>query len=467
MFLRQKLAVAICISSICFLPATHASRLSEEDRTLLYDIYKEMIAAPTATLDGKTPKLVAALKMRLLAAGMPAENIHVLKHQDEMANLVVKLPGSDVNKEAILLMAHIDVVTAVSDAWSTNPYELVEDNGYYYGRGTTDNKAGASMLVANFIRYINEGYQPKRDVIVVLTADEETTAGGIQYLLSEHRDLINAEYALNTDAGGGSLVNGKYNVFGVQASEKVYLSFHLETTNPGGHSSVPGPENAIYTLASALERISHYTFPAMLDEITQTYFSKTAEIKSGGEAQDMVKLAAGMDAKAADRLSARSAHYNALLRTTCIPTRLYAGHADNALPRSAKATINCRILPGHTPEAVEAQLRVLAADERISITRDSPPVASPASPLSPRLLDTMEDLMQQMFPGALLIPTMSTGATDGLYVRNAGIPVYGVSAIFGDPHDQRAHGKDERIRVESFYEASQYWYQLVKILSSK
>ena len=466
MFTLLKPLMVIISSIFWLLSATHASALSDEDHALLYDIYAEMIAVPTATPDGKTPELVAALKVRLLAAGMPSENIYVLKHQDDMANLVVRLPGTKIRNKPILLMAHIDVVTAVSDAWSTDPFKLIEDKGYYYGRGTTDNKAGAAMLIGNLIRYHNEGYQPERDIIVVLTADEETEAGGIKYLLSEHRTLIDAEFALNTDAGGGSLVNGKYSVFGVQASEKVYLSFHLETTNPGGHSSVPGPENAIYTLATALERISHYTFPAMLDEITQTYFLKTAATTTGQEAQDMLRLATGMDIEAAERLSARSARYNALLRTTCTPTRLYAGHADNALPRSAKATINCRILPGHSPDAVQAQLLELAADERISITRDSPPVASPASPLTPRLLDTMEDLMIKMFPGARLIPNMSTGATDGLYVRNAGIPVYGVSAIFGNPHDSRAHGKDERILVESFYQASEYWYQLVKTLSS-
>ncbi len=466
MFIRLMLVAVVFFSGIYSLSDSHASTTSQEDRVLLYDIFSEMIAVPTDTLNGKTPELVAAIVKRLLIAGVPQSYIHEIKHQQDMSNLVVRLPGATTGKRPILLMAHIDVVTAVTEAWTTNPYKLVEIDGYYYGRGTTDNKAGASILIANLIRYVKEGFKPNRDIIVVLTADEETTAGGISHLLSQHRSLIDAEYALNSDAGGGSLENGEYKVFGVQASEKVYLTFHLETHNPGGHSSVPGPENAIYTLAAALERISHYTFPAMLDEITQTYFLKSAQIKHGQEAHDMQKLAAGLNFEAAERLSRQSARYNAILRTTCTPTRLYAGHADNALPRSAKATVNCRILPGHSPDAVEAQLQKLADDKRITFTRDSPPVASPASPLTPHVLDTIEDLMLEKFPGASLVPTMSTGATDGLYVRNAGIPVYGVSAIFGDPHDSRAHGKDERIRIKSFYAASQYWYQLVKNLSS-
>ncbi len=440
-------------------------RLSDKD--LVYAIYKEVVEVPSTSGSGKTTAIAKNLKRWLLAEGLPSEDISLLPHENSETNLVVRLRGSAPSLKPILLMAHMDVVPAVADAWTTDPFKLVERDGYYYARGIEDNKAGVAIIIANLIRYKREGFQPKRDIIVALTSDEETSSNAIKSLVNDHRDLIDAAYALNTDAGGGEIRDGRYAVFGIQASEKVYLTFTLVTENPGGHSSRPNPDNAIYELTDALENIAQYTFPVMLDEVTRSYFSRAAGTKQGQEAEDLLAVAGNPpDLVAAARLSRHSNYYNALLHTTCVATRLKAGHADNALPRSAEATINCRIFPGQSPAEVESILRQLAGD-KVHISRVSEPTLSPPSPLTPEILGTIEALVADDFPGARVIPSMSTGATDGLYVRNAGIPVYGVSALFGDPNDARAHGKDERVLVKSFYQAYDFWYRMVRELASR
>lgn len=438
-----------------------------ENNNLVYEIYKEIIEIPSTTGSGKSTQIANQLAKRLLHENFPKEDIHLIPHRDGETNLVVRLRGKSKSQKPILLMAHVDVVPAVAEAWSTKPFKLIEKDGYYYARGSHDNKAGAAIIIANLIRYKREGFIPARDIIIALTSDEETTSYAIVDLVKEHRNLVDAEYALNTDSGSAEIKDGSYSVFGVQASEKVYLTFTLETENPGGHSSRPGAENAIYDLTEALESISDFTFPVTLDEVTRTFFERAAATKTGDEAKDMLAVSSSsVNLKAAARLSARSSYYNALLRTTCVPTRLHSGHADNALPRSASATVNCRIFPGHKPDEVEATLKKLAG-EKVKISRVKQPTLSPASPLTPNLLETFESLVQEVFPGALLIPSMSTGATDGLYVRNAGMPVYGISALFGDPNDARAHGKDERVLKTSFYKAYDFWYLMVKKLSSE
>ncbi|MGH7359332.1 MAG: M20/M25/M40 family metallo-hydrolase, partial [Candidatus Rokuibacteriota bacterium] len=401
------------------------------------------------------------------AAGFPEEDVHVLEPLPDVGILVARYPGAG-ESPPILLLAHIDVVPALPEDWSTAPFELTLQDGWWYGRGATDNKAGAAMLIANFIRYREEGFVPDRDLIIVLTGDEETDSEAIKWIVSEEgRELIDdPAFALNTDSGGGALRDDAETMFGVQASEKVYLSFQLEVTNAGGHSSQPRPDNAISTLAEGLVRLAGHVWPVQLNDVTSAFFERSATIESGQLAEDMRTIAENpADSAAAARLS-ESPHLNALLRTTCVATMLEAGHAENALPQSALATVNCRILPGESPDEVEATLVSVLADPAIQVSRISEPTASPPSPLTDEVLGTIERLTEELWPGVPVVPTMSTGATDGLYVRNARIPVYGVGAIFEDTEDNRAHGRDERVAVDRFYEALDYWYRMVKELTS-
>jgi acetylornithine deacetylase/succinyl-diaminopimelate desuccinylase-like protein len=357
-------------------------------------------------------------------------------------------------------------VPARREDWSFDPFEFREADGYYYGRGTSDNKAGAATLVAAFMRYKREGYVPQRDLVMVLTADEETSSDGIQGLLAQHRDLVDAAYALNTDAGGGDLRDGKAVAFAVQSAEKVYLSFALEVRNKGGHSSVPEADNAIYRLTAGLGRLAQFAFPVRLNETTRAAFSQGAAAQPPDLAADMRAVARTGDSAAARRLSAVAPFYNAQLRTTCVATRLFAGHADNALPQLARATVNCRLLPDDPPDSVQAVLTRVLGDTAIHLSRVAEPTLSPPSPLVPEVMRPIERLVARMWPGAAIVPEMSTGATDGLYVRNAGIPVYGVSAVFERVDDIRAHGRDERIGVKAFHDAAQFWYELMKTLGS-
>ena len=445
--------------------AVTAAPYTDEDRKLVHEIYAELIAIRSVSGSPETVTACEVLRDRLLAAGYPSDDVRIIAPSAELGNLVAVLRGTNEALAPLLLLAHVDVVPALEDAWSTPPFELVEEQGYYYGRGTADNKAGAASLVANLIRYRREGFRPDRDLVVVLTGDEETSSDGIKHLVEVDPDVARAGFALNTDSGGGELRDGEYSAFLVQASEKVYQTFLLQTTNEGGHSSRPRPDNSIYRLAAALSRLAEFTFPVRTDEVTRAYFAALAETKAGQERADLRAVASeSPDAEAAERL-ASSPYYNALLRTTCVATRLEAGHADNALPRDATATVNCRIFPDQDPDEVEAMLVDTIGDAEVLLSRARQPTLGPPSPLTPRVMETLEELVGDRFPGTIIIPTMSTGATDGLYVRNAGIPVYGVSAIFGDPDDSRAHGKDERVLVRSFYEADALWYEMVKRLS--
>lgn len=320
------------------------------------------------------------------------------------------------------------------------------------------------MLVANLIRFKRDGFQPRRDVIVALTTDEETTGNSIRWLLANHVDVKRATQALNTDAGDGMLLGERRLVLGVQASEKVYLSYQLEVRNPGGHSSVPRSDNAIYQLAEALSRLSKFQFPLRLNEVTRAYLARTSEL-GGPEAADMRAASATPPDRAAIERLARNPSYASGMRTTCVATMLEGGHAENALPQTARAVVNCRILPDENPADVDRTLEKVVADKSVSIRRLGEPTASPPSPLTKEVMGTIDGVTAKHFEGARVIPEMSAGATDGLYVRNAGIPVYGVSAIFSDPNDVRAHGRDERILVRSYYDALDFWYDLVRTFS--
>lgn len=457
----RRLAILVPI----LLAAAADLQAQADHRALEREILKELIEIDTSDAAHRTGEAARAMARRLVAAGLPAADVQVVSVKPGYESLVARYRGAGGGRRPILLMAHLDVVEALKEDWSFDPFQFRELEGYYYGRGASDNKAGAAMLVANFIRYKQEGFVPRRDLIVVLTADEETTGDAIKGLLERHRALVDADFALNTDGGGGELRDGKPVAFAVQTAEKVYLTFQLETRNKGGHSSLPVPDNAIYRLSEGLTRLARFTFPVRLNETTRTFFERASAAQPPEIARDMQAVARSGDEAAAARLSALVPYYNSVMRTTCVATRLFAGHADNALPQLARATVNCRMLPGDPADAVEAELKRVVAEPQIEFTRVQPPVPSPPSPLRPDVMGPLEKLVARMWPGAAVVPEMSTGATDGLYTRGAGIPTYGVGGIFERIDDVRAHGRDERVGVQAFHDAAQFWYELVKALA--
>ncbi|MEO6258710.1 MAG: M20/M25/M40 family metallo-hydrolase [Thermoanaerobaculia bacterium] len=437
--------------------------LDPRTRDLVREIYKQLIEINTTDSSGNTTTAAEAMAKRLRDAGFPASDVTVLGPDARKGNLVARLSGSTKEKP-ILLLAHLDVVEAKREDWSIDPFLLTEKEGYFYGRGTSDDKAMAAIWIASLIRYRQERWVPKRDLIVALTADEETGKfNGVDWLLKEHRDLIDSALALN-EGGGGRLKEGKRLYNGVGASEKVYVTFSLEAKNKGGHSSVPRKDNAIYQLAEALTRLEKFDFPVQLNDVTRSYLQRMSRIEEGATAADMNATAAG-DAAAAARLSETSV-YNALLRTTCVATRLEGGHADNALPQSAKATLNCRILPGQSADEIRDAIAATIHDPGIEIGWIDKPKPSAPTVLDPAVMRTIESVTTAFWPGVPVVPLMATGASDGLYLRNAGIPTYGVSGLFSEVGDNRAHGRDERVAINSFYESFQFLYTLVKRLSS-
>jgi acetylornithine deacetylase/succinyl-diaminopimelate desuccinylase-like protein len=363
-------------------------------------------------------------------------------------------------------MAHIDVVPADPAAWTFPPFTFAKKDGFYFGRGSQDNKTGVTQLVSNFIRLRHEGYVPNRDLIMVVTGDEESTANAIEWLTGPGRELIDAEYALNTDVGGGIYGDDMQPLsFKVSTSEKLYQTYRLSVSNRGGHSSLPREDNAINQLVAALAKIADYRFPAEISDTTKIMLRKTATLESGQIAQDLAAAgSASSDPEAVERLSTHP-EYNAALRTTCIATQLQAGHAENALPRNASAVVNCRIMPGHTSTEVAAKLVELVADPGVTLEPIYAAIPSPPSELSPELLQTLGDLVHSKWPEIPVIPAMSSGASDGLYVRNAGIPVYGVAGWFMHPDQDMSHGLDEKIGIVEFNEGIEFWYRLLKRLS--
>jgi acetylornithine deacetylase/succinyl-diaminopimelate desuccinylase-like protein len=436
---------------------------SAED-TLARDIFEELIEINTTDSVGDNTKAAEAMARRLRDAGFPEEDVRVLGPHPRKGNLVARLRGSG-KRAPVLLLAHIDVVEALASDWSFDPFTFLEKDGFFYGRGTSDDKAMAAIWIANLIRMKRESFLPDRDLIVALTADEEGgSANGVQWLLANHRDLIDAAYCLN-EGGGGQMKEGKRLSNSVPLSEKLFQSFSLEATNAGGHSSRPRKDNAIYQLASGLVKISEYEFPVELDEITSAYFEKMSAIEGGETSRDMLAVARSSNREAAARLS-KSPYYNAMLRTTCVATQLQGGHAENALPQTARATVNCRIFPGTDPKDIQRTLEGVVGDEAVRFSPVLPANPSLPSPLLPEVMGAIETITEEMWPGVPVVPTMSTGATDGLYLRNSGIPTFGVSGIFGDVDDARAHGKDERLLTTSLYEGREFLYRLVRELSS-
>ena len=383
---------------------------------------------------------------------------------ERKGNLVARLRGSDNGLKPVLLLAHLDVVEARPEDWTLPPFELIERDGTFYGRGTADDKDEAAIYVANLLRMKAEGYVPARDIIVALTADEEGgTENGVEWLLENRPELVNAAFALN-EGGGGIFEDGKRGANTVQAAEKKYQDFTLEVTNPGGHSSRPREDNAIYELSDALVRIGQHSFPARLNEVTRAYLRRSAELAEPGVAGAMRSLLEDESDTAALALLSRDTRLNSMLRTTCVATMLNGGHAPNALPQRATANVNCRMLPDADPAEVQSTLERVATTESLRITTQRPARNSPPSPLAPEVLEPVERITEEMWPGVPVIPTMSTGATDALYLRKAGIPVYGASGLFYG--ETFSHGMNERIPVESFYQGQEFLYRLVKALSS-
>ncbi|HXT14744.1 MAG TPA: M20/M25/M40 family metallo-hydrolase [Gemmatimonadaceae bacterium] len=426
-------------------------------------ILRELIETNTTGSAGNTSDAAGQLQTRFTDAGFSRADVQLAGPTTKNLNLIVRYRGSGRAKP-ILLLAHLDVVEARREDWTYDPFHLTETGGYFYGRGTQDQKGGAAMLVTTLIRLKKEKYVPDRDIILALTAGEEggMPYNGVEWLLKNKRSLIDAEYTINVDAGGGELEYGKPTLFDVQAAEKVFHSVALTVRNPGGHSSLPRKDNAIYTLARALDRVSHYEFPPKPNDVVKAYFDKAAATVSPTVAADMRRVASGKaDAATFARLS-ENTEYNALLRTTCVATMLEGGHAPNALPQMAKATVNCRMLPGDNPAAVEQALVHAIGDTAVHLTPIDTARPSPASPLRPALLAAVDSSVRAIWGPVPVVPIMETGATDGLYLRNAGVPVYGFSGLFIETNDVRAHGKDERILIKAFDQGLDFTYDLVK-----
>ena len=432
---------------------------------LAREIYAELIAIPTVHPEGDNTAAARAVARRLLAAGFDPKDVEVVEPAPKKGNLIARLRGTG-ELRPILLLAHIDVVDAKKEDWSDglDPWVLTEKDGYFYGRGTIDDKAQAAIFAANLIRAKKAGWKPKRDVILALTADEEGgTHNGVGWLLKNRRELIDAEFALN-EGGGGQYRNGKPFLHGVQVSEKMYLSFELEATNPGGHSSVPEHRNAIYDLAQALDRISRMELPARLNYVMRMLAAKAATIESGPMAEALAAVATGKPSDAHLKTVSTVPRYNAQLRTTCVATRLEGGHADNALPQRAKATVNCRLLPGEDEAFVLGELRK-AAGERVQVKPKNELFKSDATDAEGPVMKTIQRESERMWPGVSTVPIMSAGATDGSRLRNAEIPVYGVSGLFVEFGENRLHGRDERLGVASFFNGLEFLDRLVRALA--
>jgi acetylornithine deacetylase/succinyl-diaminopimelate desuccinylase-like protein len=458
-------------------PLTLQAQLDPATRQLTHDIFKQLIEINTTDSVGSITAASEAMAQRFRDAGFPETDIHVLGPNDRKKNLVVGLHGSGKHKP-VLLIGHLDVVEARREDWSTDPFQFVEKDGFYYGRGTQDMKDGDAIMATTLIRMKKEGYVPDRDIILALTADEEGgRSNGVDWLLKNHRDLIDAEFVLNHDGGGITTENGKPVMMEVDATEKLYADYQLTVTNPGGHSSLPVPDNAIYHLAEGLVRLEHYEFPMELNNVTRFYYERMSQITTGQRSADMKAILKDPpDHAAIERLSKDPIDHSKL-RTTCVATRLSGGHANNALPQTAQANVNCRIAPGHSAEEIQQKLTEILADPKITVRyvgalgesteRASARQSYAPPPLRPDVFQPLEKVVQQMWPGLPVVPTMSTGASDGVYTNAAGLPTYGISGTAIGRDDQRAHGKDERLGVESFYTGVDFYYRYLKAVTSQ
>ena len=461
-------------------PASPIVRSTHSDRAEAREIFKQLVEINTTdTPQGSVTAGSEAMEKRFLDAGFAREDVHLLGPDARKQNLVVRLRGAEpASGKPILFLCHMDVVQALRSDWHTDPFQFVEMGGYFYGRGTQDMKDSDAALVATFLRLHREGYKPHRDLILALTADEEGGKfNGAEWLLREHRDLVDAAYVINPDAGGVELDHGRPVVADVEATEKVYADYEVTAVNPGGHSSRPRPDNAIYELTTALNKLAAYAFPFEMNAITRTYFQNLARQETGQVADDIHSiLAVPPDSAAAARLSSEPS-FNSNFRTTCVATRLSAGHANNALPQTAGANINCRIFPGHSPEEIRQQLIGVFGDPALTVkyvsdsgvvtgTAPDRKAIAPPEPIR-EVFDPLTRLTQAIWPGIPVTPVMENGASDSIYFAQAGIPCYGYSAIALERDDDRAHGQDERLPVDSYWKSLDFFYAFAKELGGK
>ena len=461
---------AVLLTGIC-----HADT-DQNSNALARDLFKELIEINTTDSVGSVTAASEAMAKRLRDAGFPASDIQILGPNDRKKNLVVRLHGSGRHKP-VLLIGHLDVVEARREDWTTDPFQFVQKDGRFYGRGTQDMKNGDAIMMATLIRLRKEGFKPSRDIILALTADEESgDSNGVDWLLKNHRDLIDAQFVLNHDGNSITSDHGKPLYFEMDGTEKVYGDYLLTATNRGGHSSLPVPDNAIYHITAALDRLAHYEFPFELNSVTRVYYERMSTIETGQRAADMKAiLQTPPDPQAVARLS-QDAVDHSLMRTTCVATRMDGGHANNALPQRARATVNCRIFPGHSPEEIRHVLIDVFADPSIKVQSFDDhgaviDIASdrrgyPPPPLIPEVMKPLDSLVAQMWPGLKVIPAMSTGASDGVFTSAAGLPTYTIAGVAIDKDNIRAHGKDENIGVESFDRGNEFFYRYMKLITT-
>jgi acetylornithine deacetylase/succinyl-diaminopimelate desuccinylase-like protein len=473
--MQKMFAAALMAGGLIFVEAARAQTdpaVNQEARA----IFQQLIEINTTDSVGNVTKAAEAMAKRLLDAGFPQSDVIVAGPNERKKNLVVRYRGTG-QRAPILFIGHLDVVEARREDWSMDPFTFIESDGFFYGRGTRDMKSGDAILVETFVRLKRQGYQPGRDLILALTADEEGgDYNGIDWLLKEHKPWIDAQYCINLDGGEFEKLRGKRVLAGLQASEKVYADFQFEASNPGGHSSVPGTENAIYELAAALTNLEKFSFPVHVNDVTRGYFLESASLTSGQLSTDLRAAAKQPPDAAAIQHLSNMPYYNSLLRTTCVATMLTGGHAPNALPQMARATVNCRIFPGEDPAEVRRTLERVVNDRKVTVTfidektsdgQSIPAVTVPPSPLLPEVMTAYTDALAAFWPGLPVVPTMSTGASDGKYLRIAGIPTFGIACMFFDMEDDRSHGKDERVGVQDFYDGVEFGYRFMKTLSSK
>jgi len=467
-----KFAGALAAATAVLACASAAQAQQRPDQVAFRDLYKELVETNTTASTGDCTLAAQKMAARMKAAGFPDSDLTIFTAPQYPKNggLVAVYPGKDPKAKAILLLAHIDVVEAKREDWTRDPFKLVEEGGYFYARGASDDKAQAAIWIDSLIRYKKEGFRPKRTIKMALTCGEEggSPFNGASWLVENRRDLIDAAFALNEGGGGQLDEHGKRISHGVEAGEKTSQSFTLEVTNPGGHSSRPVPDNAIYHLVDAVGRIRSYEFPVQINDVTHGYLQQMSKITGGETGQAMAALAANpADAKAAALLS-KDPSLHAILRTTCVATMLEAGHAPNALPQRATANINCRIFPGVSRDTVRDTLVKVIADPAVSVSRPTEKVLSDAGPpLTPQVMGPIEKLTAQMWPGVPVVPTLLAAATDGKALTAGGIPTYGVSGIFYEPDLGHIHGLNERVGVTSLYEGRDFLYKLVKIYADQ
>ncbi len=449
---------------LCSIPSLHAQTMPPDvDKQLAHDIFKEFVEAKSATQTGSTTLVTDIALRRLKEAGFPDSDIFVGGPIPTKANLVVRLHGTGA-QQPILLLAHTDVVEAKREDWNMDPFTFIEKDGYFYGRGVGDDKSQAAVWLETIIRLKRENYKPNRDILVALTADEEGGAhNGVDWLIKNHPDVIKADLALN-EGGWGEMENNKKISNDLQVSEKYVINFTFKVTNKGGHSSMPVPDNAIYHLAGALQHLSAFGFPLKTDEVTAAYFTQMAKIEKGPISTDLAKAAKG-DQAAMEKVAAANPAWNSTLLTTCVATMLDGGHAANALPQLATATVNCRVLPEDKPEYVAETLKKIVADPEVAITTERESAGGVPSPMRPDVLNAVTTASGKVFPGVPIVPIMVTGATDGRMLRLIGTPTYGIQGFFYNRDDIRFHGRDERLPVQSFYEGQVFLYDLVKLLT--